>query len=187
MTEQKFLPGRLEDVLNQCLEDGEKPAVLVIDMQKTNYDPAFNENQYPWQVIQRQQELLSYAKQEGLPVIVVELHFGSLEPHSTLPELSQLVKGYPYASLLKKPWYSSFEKTDLEISLRRKKISTLLLMGQKSYCCVLDTARDARSLGFQVITAPTVLIPFVDTPSYSKNCSLFYSKNCKFYDDKAPL
>ena len=58
-------------------------------------------------------------------------------------------------------------------------------MGQRADVCVLRTAQDARALGFQVITAPTVIDTSIFDP-YGKlklNLPSFYVEYCRMYDD----
>ena len=177
-----ILQGRLEEVINSSIENNENPAVVLIDMQEGVYrfmkdTIHFQDSQ---QLLRRQQELLSYARQEEMPIFVFEL---GPYANSTLHKLSSIIWDYTKAFFLTKHFTSAFKKTDFEDRLRKKHISTLLLMGQRTDVCVLGTAQDAHALGFQVITAPTVMDPLILDKYGKLNLPSFYVEYCRTYDD----
>ena len=65
----------------------------------------------------------------------------------TIDELKPLSGEY----VLAKPSFSAFYMTNLEMKLRRKGITTVIIAGTVLYACVLHTAFDAYSRDFDVI------------------------------------
>ncbi|MBI2666630.1 cysteine hydrolase [Candidatus Woesearchaeota archaeon] len=179
MTEKKLLPGRLEEALDMCLFQEEIPAVLLIDMQE-GYLPFLKHSQQKEfkQVVQRQVEILQYAKKITLPIFLAKQYLIEGPMGNTLSQLKEILSGYENAVEFAKQSRSAFAETMLEPQLRLRGVTSLLVMGMTTNDCPLATARHARDLGFKVISAPTVLFG-------SYPIDHFYYQECFFYDDKS--
>jgi nicotinamidase/pyrazinamidase len=71
-----------------------------------------------------------------------------LAPDLELPETAVIVDK---ATSKEKDAYSAFEGTTLEDDIRRSQSNRLFIGGLATDYCVLNTARDAAALGFQVL------------------------------------
>jgi nicotinamidase-related amidase len=109
-------------------------------------------------VIQRE---LARARAAGEPVIYLtdnhvpdDAEFEVFAPHAIvgtpgaeiIPELAPDETD----DVIPKRRYSGFFGTDLDITLREKRVDTLRLVGDCTNICVLFTAADARNLGYAV-------------------------------------
>lgn len=140
-----------------------KPALLIIDMQNGCVGRKDDKNIYPCRrtVIDNINKLAQHFRRHGYPVIypVIEHEANG----STLPvEHSEVwsVKGSEDAEVLEeiqpkdgditvpKIRLSAFFKTDLESTLKRLGINTVVLTGYQLSICVLATALDSFQLGF---------------------------------------
>lgn len=64
-----------------------------------------------------------------------------------IPELKPL----PGETVIDKPGFGAFHKTDLEALLRKDGIAQLLLTGVTTNCCVASTLREAEDRGFECL------------------------------------
>jgi ureidoacrylate peracid hydrolase len=77
----------------------------------------------------------------------------SLEPGSWGSEIHDELKPLSGEYIVQKRSFSAFYGTDLEVALRRRGITTVILVGTITYACVLHTAFDANVRDFDVIVA----------------------------------
>jgi nicotinamidase/pyrazinamidase len=104
---------------------------------------------------------ISRARQSNEPVIFLtddhlpdDAEFQMFPPHALhgtkgaqiIPELAPTSAEV----VIPKRRYSGFFGTDLDITLREKRVDTLRLVGDCTNICVLYTAADARNLGYAV-------------------------------------
>jgi nicotinamidase-related amidase len=69
---------------------------------------------------------------------------------SPAPELVQSVAPRAGDAFLRKPRYSAFDQTPLELVLERLQIERILLVGSATEMCIVQSAIDARELGLKV-------------------------------------
>jgi nicotinamidase-related amidase len=104
---------------------------------------------------------LSRARAAGIPVIYVNDHAGRWDSDAPALLRSALDEGrggdvvaavapQDGDRFVLKPRYSAFDHTPLVIILRELEIERLLLAGAATEACVVQTAIDARELGFKV-------------------------------------
>jgi nicotinamidase/pyrazinamidase len=109
-------------------------------------------------VIQRE---LSRARAAGEPVVYLtdnhvpdDAEFEVFPPHAivgtTGAEIIPELAPDEADDVIPKRRYSGFFGTDLDITLREKRVDTLRLVGDCTNICVLFTAADARNLGYAV-------------------------------------
>ncbi|HGC6498142.1 TPA: cysteine hydrolase family protein [Streptococcus pyogenes] len=70
--------------------------------------------------------------------------------YGPLAEVYSYMKQHPRVFWIDKRYYSAFSGTDLDIRLRERGITQLVLTGVLSDICVLHTAIDAYHLGYQL-------------------------------------
>jgi maleamate amidohydrolase len=152
---------------------GEKPALLVIDMQKTACGedrPIYEQldrfpgacGPYAWESIRHLEKLLPAARAAGVPVIYTkhlfrpttglpqaapESTFSSLNPLSEIPEEIAMQAG---DLLLEKQVASAFFHTGLIYMLLNLGVDTLLVTGNSTSGCVRATVVDAGGYKFKV-------------------------------------
>ncbi len=68
--------------------------------------------------------------------------------HETISELFPL----PEETVIDKPGFGSFYRTDLEQHLKRQKITHLIITGVTTQCCIHSTLREAVDRGFYCLT-----------------------------------
>lgn len=109
-------------------------------------------------VIQRE---LDRARAAREPVVYLtdahlpdDAEFAMFPPHAivgtTGAEIVPELAPGPEDVVIPKRRYSGFFGTDLDITLREKRVDTLRLVGDCTNICVLYTAADARNLGYAV-------------------------------------
>lgn len=152
---------------------GERPALLVIDMQVTACGedrPIYEQlDRYPgacgpyaWAAIRHMQKLLPAARAAGVPVIYTKhlfrpttglpaadpsSNFSSLNPLSEIPEEIAMQAG---DLLLEKQVASVFFHTGLIYMLLNLKVDTLLVVGNSTSGCVRASVVDAGGYQFKV-------------------------------------
>lgn len=83
--------------------------------------------------------------------------------------------------ILGKPSFDAFERTDLDQSLKRKKITALLLSGVFLDVCVAETAKTAAGLGYDVFVIEDMTEPNDrDDACYERN--YMREKGVRFID-----
>jgi nicotinamidase-related amidase len=106
-------------------------------------------------------EAIDDARRTGTPVIYVNDSHGSwsydvpAEVRRVIeacgePELMAAVAPQPGDLFMRKPRYSAFDHTALELVLRDSGVERVLLAGAATEMCIVQTAIDARELGLKV-------------------------------------
>jgi nicotinamidase/pyrazinamidase len=143
----------------------EKPALLIIDMVKDNFDQEKNLPITPLarQIIGPINRLISAFRKEGWPIVFPTDAFhqedfifkGRMKPHSLagtegaeiVDELDRRDGDY----WLPKPVFSAFFKTELDKWLRKRDVTLCAVAGISTHFCVLATVLDTISNGFKAV------------------------------------
>jgi len=143
----------------------EKPALLIIDMVKDNFDQEKNLPITPLarQIIDPINHLISAFREEGWPIVFPTDAFhqedfifkGRMKPHSLagtegaeiVDELDRRDSDY----WLPKPVFSAFFKTELDKWLRKRDVTLCAVAGISTNFCVLATVLDTISNGFKAV------------------------------------
>jgi nicotinamidase-related amidase len=144
-------------------EDRDKPAFLIVDMLKDNFDESKNLPITPLarEIISPINDLIRLFRNEGWPVVFPTDAFheddfifkGRMKPHSlagtegaeVIDELDRKKEDL----WLPKPVFSAFFKTNLDAWLREREITLCAVAGIATNVCVLTTVMDAVSHGFK--------------------------------------
>jgi len=145
-------------------ENRDKPAFLIIDMLKDNFDESKNLPITPLakEIIAPINSLISVFRREGWPIVFSTDAFheddfifkGRMKPHSlagtegaeVIDELDRKEEDL----WLPKPRFSAFFKTDLDQWLRKREITLCAVAGIATNFCVLTTVMDAICHDFKV-------------------------------------
>jgi nicotinamidase-related amidase len=95
--------------------------------------------------------------------------------HETISELFPL----PEETVIDKPGFGSFYRTDLEQHLSRQKITHLIISGVTTQCCVHSTLREAVDRGFYCLTLADCCAA-IDQALHDKAISLIYGEGHLF-------
>ena len=143
----------------------EKPALLIIDMVKDNFDEAKKLPITPLakQIISPVNNLIKIFRDKGFPIVFSTDAFhkqdfiftGKMKPHAlagtqgaeVIDELDKQNEDY----WLPKPRFSAFFKTDLHEWLRKKDVSLCAVAGIATNFCVLATVLDAICHDFKAV------------------------------------
>ena len=98
------------------------------------------------EILPRIKILLGGAKTLGIPVVATEQYPQGLG--ATLPELKEILP--PDTAFLSKTSFSCFGTEDYRKELAKMSKGSLVLVGVESHVCVLQTAIDAVSRGYEV-------------------------------------
>jgi len=126
--------------------------LLVIDVQKGMYRYAVEYNRNNPALEDNIARLQAVWRKSGRPIVHVQ-HL-SREPNSPLrpgqagAEIKDEVRPMPGEPVVQKSVSSAFIGTNLEADLRRRGLSTLVVVGMQTNMCVSSTARMAGNLGF---------------------------------------
>jgi len=148
--------------------DRDRSALVVIDLQKgIALDPSLQPHSSQ-EVIANAVRLANAFRKRGLPVFMVRIELNrdvALVPESDLPPLDPLDSPPGFADFVpemaptssdivitKRQW-AAFHGTELEVQLRRRGISTIVLCGVATNFGVEGTARVAYELGYQQVFA----------------------------------
>lgn len=135
----------------------EKPALLVIDMVKDNFDPRarLKITAPAVRIIEPINRILAVFHRQGWPVVFATDAFrrqdfifqGKMEPHSLAgskgAEVIDELDRAPQDIWLPKPRFSAFFKTGLEGRLQEMNVTLCAVAGLATHFCVLTTALDA--------------------------------------------
>lgn len=103
-------------------------------------------------IIRAQAEVIRVCASRDIPVVVLEY-----KGHGrTLDKLNKEIFCVKRVVRIIKRRDDGFSRTSLHRRLRKLKVGSLLFMGVNASHCVLDTARSAQELGYQVVTASTL-------------------------------
>jgi nicotinamidase/pyrazinamidase len=144
-------------------EDRDKPALLIIDMLKDNFDESKNLPITPLakKIIAPINDLISAFRNESWPVVFPTDAFheddfifkGRMKPHSLAgaegAEIIDELDRKDEDLWLPKPVFSAFFKTNLDEWLREREITLCAVAGIATNFCVLTTVMDAISHGFK--------------------------------------
>jgi nicotinamidase-related amidase len=131
---------------------------VIVDMQKDNV------GRYCQHIIPKIKSLIVKAKEKKIPVIYAcdsryadDLLFDKIgiKPHTiketegvkVINELAPL----PEDIIIEKRMMSGFFGSDLDFTLRQKKVKTLIITGVRTEFCLLKTVLDAFELGYEPI------------------------------------
>ena len=101
-------------------------------------------------------KLLARARDSGTPVIHIQHDAGPGSPYDTkapIGTIADVVAPKAGETVITKAYPSSFEKTDLDATLKKLGVTDLVLAGFMTHVCVNSTARAAFNLGYR----PTVV------------------------------
>jgi nicotinamidase/pyrazinamidase len=143
----------------------DKPALVIIDMVKDNFDESRNLPVTPYAkaMIQPLNTLIRAFRQKEFPVVFSTDAFttrdffftGRMKPHSLKgsdgAEIFEELNRHPDDYWQQKPSMSAFFKTGLEDWLRRRGVTMCVLAGIATQFCVLATALDAVCHDFKVV------------------------------------
>lgn len=143
----------------------EKPALLIIDMVKDNFDESKNLPITPLarQIIGPINGLISAFRKEGWPIVFPTDAFnkedfifkGRMKPHSLAgTEGAEIVDELDRRDddfWLPKPVFSAFFKTELDKWLKERGVTLCAVAGISTNVCVLTTVFDAISHGFNTV------------------------------------
>jgi nicotinamidase-related amidase len=147
-------------------KDRERPALLIVDMIKENFDEAKNLPITPFarEIISPINDLIHFFRQKSFPVVFstdaftpLDFFFtGKMKPHSLAgTEGAEIVEELDYQPQTdywqQKPSMSAFFKTGLEDWLRRRNVTMCAVTGIATQFCVLSTAIDALCHDFKTV------------------------------------
>lgn len=158
----------------QALVDPGHTVILAIDMQNDSCHPdgvyAKAGIDISWRqgAARNAAKFIEEARRYGVPVIFTQASHSSWD---TSPAWLRRRKGMNYMACMEGTWgvefygpipqpgdgvvvkhrYSAFIHTDLEVMLRSKQITTVVLTGGGTHVCVESTARDGYMLDFDIV------------------------------------
>ncbi len=171
------------------MKTDEKPALLIIDMVKDNFDESRNLPITPSakKIIAPLNRLIENFRDQGWPVVFSTDAFrqedfifkGRMHPHSlagtrgaeVVDDLDMSEEDY----WLPKPRFSAFFNTGLEDWLRERKVSLCTVGGISTHFCVLTTVMDAICHDFKAVlledcsAAPSESLHVRTLNNYRKN------------------
>lgn len=143
----------------------EKPALLIIDMVKDNFDDA---NRFPITPFAREivapiNKLISGFRSQAWPIIFsTDAYYeddfifkGRMKPHAIVgtpgAEIIDELDRQPEDLWLPKPRFSAFFGTDLDARLKKQEITLCVVVGLATNFCVLTTVMDALCYDFKAV------------------------------------
>jgi nicotinamidase-related amidase len=132
-----------------------KSALVLIDCQNT-YREGVMQLEGVEPALVECAKLLQRARDGGTPVIHIQHDAGPGTPYDTkapIGTIADVVAPKPGETVITKAYPSSFEKTDLDATLKKLGITDLVIAGFMTHVCVNSTARAAFNLGYR----PTVV------------------------------
>lgn len=146
---------------------GEKPAVLVVDLQKGFTDPAFDMGGAPLieRAVENTARLLDATRKAGVPVVKCVMGYGSEQeqPHWKVAASRELILGRPeceveprihdpdYDMTIVKNGPSIFFQTPVITYLVRQRVDTVIVTGCVTSGCVRASIIDSFQYGFRTI------------------------------------
>jgi Amidases related to nicotinamidase len=124
---------------------GQKPALLLIDIQDFYFPGGKLPLVEPEKAAQNAAKLLDWFRKEKFPVIHVR--------HNSEPggEINEIVKPLPGEMIFTKNAVNCFVGTNLLDYLKSNKIDTLVICGMQTHMCVEAATRAASDYGFKCI------------------------------------
>jgi nicotinamidase-related amidase len=149
-------------------------ALIIIDVQKGFDDPYWGTRNNP-DAEERIAALLAAWRKTGRPVFHIqhwsESENSPLSPRNAGSEIKEIVRPLGNEPVFQKRVNSAFIGTDLENTLRRLGIQTVVIVGLTTPHCVSTTARMAANLGFEVYMADDAIAAFDITGPDGKHYS----------------
>lgn len=115
--------------------------VLLVDIQ-ARLAPAINQSDA---IIERNQWLLNIANELSVPVVVTEQY-----PQGLGHTIERLQPAIAQALVLEKTYFSAFAEDAIASQLKSFNRPQVIVTGTEAHVCVLQTALDMQSAGFQV-------------------------------------
>lgn len=152
---------------------GESPAIVAIDLQYGETDPAYPMGSDVSSVIENTNDLVDAAHEKGVPVIwsrVVYSHPDAIDAGmwtTKLPAIADWIEGRREVELderchvgaddhvLDKRHASCFHETELNSLLTAQGVDTVIVTGCSTSACVRETAADANAYGYRSIVPET--------------------------------
>ncbi|MDY6965621.1 MAG: isochorismatase family cysteine hydrolase [Halobacteriota archaeon] len=142
--------------------DPSSTALIVVDMQKDfcYEDGALYVGDQVKEIIPKIKSLIESAKAYEVPLIFTkdwhtpdDPEFGVWSPHciQNTEGVNIIDELYTDGYFVRKRRYSAFFGTDLDLYLRERDIRTLIIVGVVTNICVLHTAGDAASRGYEIV------------------------------------
>lgn len=128
--------------------DRDRTAVLVMDFQNEMVN---NVARDPQKVIQKASQVLTGARQAGIPVIYIVHRGGRFAEPFPGADIHPDVSPEPGERVISKTKPGSFSTTGLDVLLREMGRDTLVLMGLATSGCVLSTSRWAADVNYKVV------------------------------------
>lgn len=128
------------------IREGNKPALLIVDMQVHVIDSAWKEKI----VIENTQRAVKKARKSGVPVIWIQHVNQELVPGSPGWQIVPPLDPLPDEVRIEKHFNSSFEETALEETLARLGITHIVLAGAETNWCIQSTAYAALDKGYDL-------------------------------------
>jgi len=127
------------------LERG-KTAVLIMDYQNRQLSGFSGE--YQNALLERANTVLAKAREANIPVLYVEVRRGERTPET---EIHSSIVPRPGEPVFTKSRVGPFSTTDLDESLKKQGIETLVLMGISTSGCVLSAVRWAADIDYRLV------------------------------------
>lgn len=115
--------------------------VLLVDIQ-TRLAPAIDQGAA---IIERNQWLLEIANELSVPIVVTEQY-----PQGLGHTVESLQPAIAQALVLEKTYFSAFAEQEIASKLKSFNRPQVIMTGTEAHVCVLQTALDMQSAGFQV-------------------------------------
>ncbi|UQZ37052.1 cysteine hydrolase [Paenibacillus sp. PK3_47] len=126
-------------------------ALLIIDVQEAmfSYEVELHDGN---EVMGRIVSLLNKARAAGIPVVYVQ-HTEDEEytKGTDTWQISSLITPLPEDTIVEKPTWDSFHRTNLHEELQRLGITDLVICGMQTEFCVDTTVRRAYSMGYSSV------------------------------------
>lgn len=135
-----------------------RTALLLVDFQEEYFESGRLPLPDARKALGQAEALLAWARKEGLAVVHVQ-HVAASEqsplftPGSAQVALRPELAPLGSESVIRKALPSSFVGTSLHDGLSSRGVTTLVIAGLMTHMCVSSTARDALSLGYEVLVA----------------------------------
>ena len=126
--------------------DPGRTAVIIMDYQ--NRQLGWFPGGFQKEILMRANAVLARARQDGVPVIHIEVVRGERTPET---EIHPGIAPKPGEIVLTKRRVGPFSTTNLDEILRKRGIDTLVLMGVSTGGCVLSTVRCAADMDYTSI------------------------------------
>lgn len=141
---------------------GQRPVVLVIDMQHLTCGPNIPileaiqqyrtaQGEVAWIAVKSIQKVLAVARQAGTPIIYTRVIPRGFTPQDEAVQIIEPLKPAPDELVVDKNYASAFYGTALLSQLIRRQADTVIVVGNTTSGCVRATAVDAQQNGFRVV------------------------------------